>query len=205
MRIVKTLTRYFPAATIALTMMLALGAHTGHSHGDHHHHGERAFKRSVATYKVPRVALVRSDGVAVDFSGELQDPRPVYLNFVYTSCTSVCPVMSQIFAQLQERLGRDRDKVLMISVSIDPEFDSPERLDAYARQFDAGPHWRFYTGAVDASIALQKAFGAYSRDKMNHPVATFYRAAPDRPWVRIDGFATPAELEREYRSEAEGH
>jgi|KBSSwiStaDraftv2_1062776.scaffolds.fasta_scaffold07999_9 protein SCO1/2 len=193
------------AATVALPMLLALGARAAYSHGDHDHHEKGALKRSVKTFSVPRVALVRGDAATVDFSAELQDSRPVYLNFIYTSCTTVCPVMSQVLAQLQEALGKDRDKVLMMSVSIDPEFDTPERLGAYARQFEAGPQWRFYTGTLDASIAVQRAFGVYTRDKMGHPVATFYRPAPERPWVRIDGFATPADLEREYRSEAAEH
>jgi protein SCO1/2 len=189
-------------------MMLLLGVRIGHSHGDHHNHhaeAERVVKRSVSTLSAPRVALVSSDGASVDFNQELRDTRPVFLNFIYTTCTTVCPVMSQVFAQLQELLGTDRDKVLLMSVSIDPEYDTPERLAAYARQFDAGPQWRFYTGTADASIAVQRAFGVYTRDKMGHPVATFYRPAPDRPWVRIDGFATPVDLEREYRSDAEAH
>lgn len=189
-------------------MLLALGVRPGHSHGDHHsHHAEaqRVVKRPVPTLTVPRVALVRSDGTSVDFKRELQDTRPVFLNFIYTTCTTVCPVMSQVFAQLQEVLGKDRDRVLLISVSVDPDHDTPERLAEYARQFDAGPHWRFYTGTADASSVVQKAFGVYTRDRMGHPVATFYRPAPDRAWVKIDGFATPPDLEHEYRSEAEGH
>jgi protein SCO1/2 len=188
--------------------MLALGVRPGHSHGDHHDHqpdAQRVIRRSEPAVTVPRVALVRSDGTSVDFKQELQDTRPVFLNFIYTTCTTVCPVMSQVFAQLQEVLGKDRDKVLLISVSIDPDYDTPERLAVYARQFDASPQWRFYTGTADASIAVQKAFGVYTRDRMSHPVATFYRPAPDRAWVRIDGFATPPDLEREYRSEAKGH
>jgi protein SCO1/2 len=47
---------------------------------------------------------------------------------------------------------------------------------------------------------MQRAFGVLSRDKMNHPVATFYRSAADRPWLRLDGFASPEQLEAEYRS-----
>lgn len=199
------MTRCLRAAAVALPMVLALGVGAAHSHGDHHRHEGGDLKRSVKTYRVPPVALVRSDAAAVDFSVELQDPRPVYLNFIYTTCTTVCPVMSQVMAQLQDALGKDRDKVLMMSVSIDPEYDTLERLRDYARQFEAGPQWRFYTGTLDASIAVQRAFDVYTRDKMGHPVATFYRPAPDRPWVRLDGFATPADLEREYRSESAEH
>ena len=64
----------------------------------------------------------------------------------------------------------------------------------------ATANWRFYTGTREASAAVQNAFGVFSRDKMNHPVATFYRAAPNRDWVRIDGFASSADLENELRA-----
>ena len=149
--------------------------------------------------RIPRIVLVRDDGTKVDIGKELEQAGPVYLNFIYTSCGSVCPVLSQTFSVLRDRLGADRAKVRMISLSIDPEYDTPRRLQAYRQQFGADSAWRFYTGSLEASAAVQKAFGVFSRDKMNHPVAIFYRSAPG-PWVRIDGFASPEQLEAEYRS-----
>jgi protein SCO1/2 len=86
-----------------------------------------------------------------------------------------------------------------VSISIDPEQDTPARLREYAGRFHAGPAWHHYTGTVEASIALQRAFDAYRGDKMSHVPVTFLRAAPGRPWVRIDGFASSAELEGEVR------
>jgi protein SCO1/2 len=88
--------------------------------------------------------------------------------------------------------------VHLVSISIDPEQDTPERLSEYARRFHAGPEWRFYTGTTQASVAVQRAFEAYRGDKMDHTPATFLRAAPGRPWVRIDGFASSEELAREF-------
>jgi protein SCO1/2 len=87
----------------------------------------------------------------------------------------------------------------MVSISIVPEEDTPKRLAAYARRFDAGEQWGFYTGSVKASVTMQKAFQAYFGDKMHHRPVTFMRAAPGQPWVRLDGFATPADLVAEYR------
>jgi len=143
---------------------------------------------------------VRDDGAKVDIGTELDRQGPIYLNFIYTSCGSVCPVLSQTFSVLRDRLGPEGVKVRMISLSIDPEYDTPPRLAAYRQQFGAHSMWRFYTGSLEASTAIQRAFGVLSRDKMNHPVATFYRPAADRAWVRIDGFASPEQLEAEYRS-----
>ncbi len=155
--------------------------------------------RTTAEYTVPAVRLVRDDGKAVQLSSELDDGKPVVLDFIFTSCTTICPVMSQTFAHLQERLGEGRERIHLVSVSIDPEQDTPARLAEYARRFHAGDEWHFYTGTVEASVAVQRAFNAYGGDKMRHTPLTLVRTAPGRPWVRIDGFASPEELARELK------
>jgi protein SCO1/2 len=107
--------------------------------------------------------------------------------------------MSQIFAQFQQKLGADRDKVHLMSISIDPEEDTPARLREYARKFHAGPEWQHYTGTVQASLAAQQAFGVYRGDKMSHAVVTLLRAAPGQAWRRIEGLVTPEQLLSEYQ------
>ncbi len=154
---------------------------------------------SVENYALPPIKLVRDDGKTVVLAEELDDGRPVLLNFIYTTCTTTCPVASHTFSSLQAKLGQDLNKVHMVSISIDPEQDTPARLADYAKKFKAGPQWRLYTGTMEASLAIQRAFNAYRGDKMNHPPVTFLRAAPGKPWVRLDGLATPSEVASEYR------
>jgi protein SCO1/2 len=158
-----------------------------------------AWQRTTARYRIPDVGLVRADGARVRLRRELDDGKPVILNFVFTSCAAVCPVMSATFAQLQRRLADDPGQAHLISISIDPEEDTPERLRDFARSLHAGPQWSFYTGTLEASIAAQRAFDAYRGDKMNHVPVTFLRAAPDQPWVRLEGFATAEAIVAEYR------
>ena len=170
----------------------------------HHHHASAApaqpgLQRSIANFVLPPVKLVRADGERVLFPVDIDDGRPVIVNFIYTTCTAICPVMTRSFSELQGKLGADRDKVRMVSISIDPEQDTPTRLSEYARKFNAGPQWVFYTGTLAASVAVQKAFAVYTPDKMNHTPLTLMRAAPGKPWVRLDGFATPEQLLQEYR------
>jgi protein SCO1/2 len=161
--------------------------------------GGPAWHRTTARYRVPDVGLVRADGARVRLRREIDDGQPVILNFVFTSCAAVCPVMSATFAQLQRRLAADRAQAHLISISIDPEEDTPERLRDYARSLHAGPQWSFYTGTLEASIAAQRAFDAYRGDKMNHVPVTFLRVAPDQPWVRLEGFASAEAIVAEYR------
>ena len=153
--------------------------------------------RSTAEYKVPAVTLLREDGKEISLPEELDDGRLVVLNFVFTDCATICPVMSQVFSSLQDKLGTNRNRVHLVSISIDPEQDRPARLAEYAKKLHAGPFWRHYTGTTQASVAVQRAFDAYRGDKMNHTPVTFLRAAPKGRWVRIDGFASADELANE--------
>lgn len=154
---------------------------------------------STVEYTVPAVRMIRDDGKVVSLSEEMNDGRPVVLNFVFTTCGSICPVMSAILSQFNRRLGTDREHVHLMSISIDPEEDTPARLREYAKKFNAGPEWQHYTGTVEASVAAQRAFNVWRGDKMEHGPVTFVRAAPGEPWLRIEGFVTPAELVRQYR------
>ncbi len=158
--------------------------------------------RSTAEYAVPNIQLVRDDGKSVLLPDELNDGRPVVLSFIFTSCTTICPLITQTLARLQNALGADRDRVHIISISIDPEGDTPEVLRAYAKKYHAGPEWRHYTGTMQAIISTAKAFGAYRGDKMNHAPLTLVRKAPGKPWTRFEGFATVEELLQEIRAEA---
>jgi len=191
------------AAALCVPPAWAGDGHEGHE--GHHQHAvqaaniDRELARSSAQYVAPHVPLVRHDGKRVDFASELDDGRPVFLNFIYTTCTAICPPMSQTFATLQRKLGVDRNKVHMVSVSIDPEQDTPARLGEYAAQFGAGPQWQFYTGSVEASIAVQKAFGVWHGDKMSHTPLTLVRLAPGSEWVRYDGFVTAERLAQDFR------
>jgi protein SCO1 len=154
----------------------------------------RDIQRSEATYVIPALDLVRDDGKTVSLPAELDDGRPVVLNFIYTSCSTICPLSSQVFAQFQRALGAKHESVHLVSISADPEQDSPARLHTYAQQFRAQRGWDHYTGTMGASIAVQRAFGAYYGDKMSHSPLTLMRAAPGKPWVRLDGFATGRDL-----------
>ncbi len=154
---------------------------------------------SASQYPIPTVRLIRDDGKVVSLPDELNDGRPVVLNFIFTTCSSICPLMSQTFARFDSELGADRERVHLMSISVDPEQDTPARLREYAHKFHAGPEWQHYTGTLEASLATQRAFNVWRGDKMSHTPITLVRAAPGKPWLRIEGFVTPDELLEEYR------
>ena len=192
----------------ALTLTLLFGQQSAvaeqtsddpHAHHHHHHEVAPGIQRTTVSYAVPDVTLINQDGQKVSLPDLLASEQPVMLNFIFTSCTAICPAMSATFASVQNKLGSDAEKLRMISVSIDPEYDTPKALADYAKRFKAGPQWEFLTGSLDDSVAVQKAFDADRGDKMNHAPMTLMRATPDSPWVRYEGFAKADELAAEVR------
>lgn len=168
-------------------------------HAHHRAMMAQQVRRSEATYALPNVRVVRQDGKAMSLADALGDDRVVVVNFIYTTCTTICPLSSQVFSQFQSKLGAARGRAHLVSFSIDPEQDTPARLVEYAKKFHAGPNWDHYTGAIEASIAVQRGFDAYRGDKMNHGPLTLLRAAHGRDWVRLDGFASADDLFAAYQ------
>ncbi len=152
------------------------------------------FTGNVGNYQLPDVSVIRQDGKKLSLRKELDDGRPVMLNFIFTSCSAICPMLSHVFSKVQDKLPDAH----LVSISIDPENDTPAKLLEYGKKYNAGTHWDFYTGTREAIITLQKAFKAYGGDKMNHASVIFMRPAPDKPWVRLDGFASPDTVIGEY-------
>jgi protein SCO1/2 len=170
---------------------------------DHSKHmammNKTGYDRSVHEYQLPDLTMLDQAGEEVSVRSVLGPDGPVMVNFIFTTCTTICPVMSATFAQVQKSLGDEADKVRMVSVSIDPEHDTPERLREYAERFDAGPQWDFLTGSLEDSVTVQKALDVYRGNKMNHEPTTLLRRGSDAAWVRMDGLASAADIVSEYR------
>lgn len=195
----RTILRYALAVMASLCIGSVHAQASADTHAQHHHEMAVGTQISEAQYVMPGLTLIRQDGLKLPVSKALDDGRPVILNFIFTSCTAICPITTQVFAELREQLGARRKEVNMVSISIDPEYDTPRRLKDYGARFGADESWNFYTGTSQDSISLQKAFATYRGDKMNHVAVTFMRASPGKPWLRVDGFASPTTLLAEYR------
>ena len=154
------------------------------------------YVRSAGRYTPPDVTLVDAKGERVRLAAVLDHPGPVLLQFIFTTCPSICPALSTTFSAAQGELGSN---VRLVSISIDPEFDTPARLRDYARRFKAGPQWTFLTGSREDVVAARKAFGAFTTNKMSHEPLTFLRPAPGASWVRLSGALGAAELVDEVR------
>jgi protein SCO1/2 len=171
---------------------------------DHSQHlaamaGETHYLRELHSYTIPDVVLTDADGRPVRLRELLGSDDPVMLNFIFTTCTTICPVMSKVFSDLPPRMGTAAANLRLVSISIDPENDTPAQLKSYAGKFRANPRWLLLTGRLEDIKAVQVAFDSYRGDKMAHEPLTLMRHTGSQSWVRISGFATPDELVREYR------
>jgi protein SCO1/2 len=174
-------------ALLAFALMVAgiANAQSCHTHAP-----AAAPQTPSAVTSIPDVKVITQDGKTVNFYSDLIKDKVVAVNFVFTSCTTVCPPLGAIFGRLQEQ----QKGVHLVSVSIDPEVDTPARLKAWSQKFGARPGWTLVTGKKDDIVRLLKAMNAYSADFANHQPVTLVGNDATGTWKRSYGFTTAAKL-----------
>lgn len=187
-------------------------AHRHHDHaamGEHEHASPEStgsYEKLQARYNVPRLELIDQYERKVRIDDLFSQDRPTLVQFIFTSCTTICPIMGAVFGGAQEDIAAVSPDYLMVSISIDPEYDTPERLREFAEKQGARDNWVLLTGA-DADIKkVIKAFDVlYQGDnKMYHQPYTFIRWSPESEWMRLRGLMSVAELTQEFASAAGG-
>ena len=161
------------------------------------------FTRTAVTVTVPDVTLIDQRGDEVSFVQAMSSDRPVFVEFIFATCTTICPVLSAGYASLQNKLDDD-DAVDLISITIDPEHDGPPELREYLERYGARPGWDFLTGSRTDIDAVMRAFDAFIPDKMSHQPLIFIRSPGDGSWVRLYGFPGSKDLLAEYEKALRG-
>jgi protein SCO1/2 len=176
--------------------MLAVLAVPALAQHEHHQHpmATPAPAPAVETIKVtiPDVAVVTQDGKKVRFYTDLVKGRVVAMNFLFTTCTTICPPMGANFAKLQTLLGER--EVQLISVSVDPTTDTPARLKAWAEKFGGRPGWTLVTGSKSEITRLLKALGVYTANVNDHSPLVLLGDDAQGRWTRASGLAPPVKL-----------
>ena len=182
--------------------LLAIGigqalAHSAEEHAGHDMPAQSARSES-ARIKLADVPLVDQSGKTVRLEKDLVTDKIVVMSFIYTSCTTVCPVVSSIMGKVQQQLGaRVGSEVQLVSISIDPQRDDAERLNDYARSFQKGPGWSWLTGSTQSVNETLKGLGSFSGDFKRHQPLILVGDGNSRHWTRFYGFTDPAVLSRE--------
>ena len=151
--------------------------------------------RVASKMSIPDVELLDQNGRAVRFYQDLVKGKVVAVNFIFTTCTTICPPLGATFARVQkelgERAGRD---VHLISVSVDPATDTPERLKAWGEKFHAAAGWTLVTGRKPQVDELLRALGAATGSPSDHTPTVLVGNDAAGQWTRAYGLARPAVL-----------
>jgi protein SCO1/2 len=111
------------------------------------------------------ILLTTQHGEQVRFYDDLVKDRAVMVNLMYTTCPKICPANSTQLVKVHEYLERWMGTdITILSLSIDPEVDTPERLNRYWEVFGSKPGWLFLTGDYDEIDRLRRELGVYDLD-----------------------------------------
>lgn len=176
--------------------------HPGHVHGSHAGHrahptsrGEQVDPTALEGLHIPDAVLLDQDGNERRFYTDLVQDNVVAMNFIFTTCTTICPPMGANFARLQELLGtKAGGEVRLISVSVDPVTDTPERLKAWGARFGAGPGWTLLTGHKHEVDCVLKSLQVFTPDFSDHSPILLIGNEPAGKWMRAYGLASPEQL-----------
>lgn len=144
--------------------------------------------------QIPNVRVYDQNGKALNFYSDLVKGRTVAINFIFTTCTNTCPVLTATFRRVQVELEKSQSDVKLISVSVDPVIDTPERLREFADKFKAGPGWTFVTGEKTDIDSLLNRLGVGVGNKNDHTSMILVGNDAADFWTRTYGLSSPMAL-----------
>ena len=149
------------------------------AHDAPHHQSKQQRLPKIAP--APAFALTSQDGTQVSLA-DLRG-KVVAVTFIYTSCIDTCPVLTALMAHVQDKLGQDfGERVAFVSITVDPERDTPEVLKQYADTFGADlKGWAFLTGDPAAIRDITRRYGVFAAKSAKGEVDhTFLTSIVDR-------------------------
>ncbi|MFQ5503102.1 MAG: SCO family protein, partial [Phycisphaerae bacterium] len=141
------------------------------------------------------VELLDQYGKSRRLYSDLMKGRVLVIDSFFSSCTGVCPVMNrqltEIYKSFEDRMGKD---LFMLSISVDPTVDTPERLKEYAANLNVGPGWYFLTGSKENVETALRKFGMYVEDRADHSNLFMIGNDAQGLWKKAFGLAPAEEL-----------
>ena len=139
----------------------------------------------------PDVVLVDQDGVQHRFVSDLIEGRIAVVSFMFTGCTTICSPVGANMGALDGQVG---SRISLLSVTLDPFNDTPERLAKWRSQFDDKPGWRLLTGAPEQVDRVLYAMRQSSTDIAQHDAFLWVGDPRTRTWTRVSSRAAPETL-----------
>ncbi|MCU0588368.1 MAG: SCO family protein [Syntrophobacteraceae bacterium] len=145
----------------------------------------------------PNIPLITHEGKEVRFFDDLIKDKVVVINFIFTRCPDVCPLETARLREVQKILGdRVGKDVFIYSISIDPDYDKPHVLKAYAERYQIGPGWLFLTGSQADIVTLRRKLGMYNPEERGgnlkaHTLSLLIGNQSTGRWMRSSPFENP--------------
>jgi len=149
---------------------------------------------AITSMRISDFNIQDQNGKSLKFYSDLVKGKVVAINFVFTTCTTICPPLTATFRKVQEQLLEHKFDVQLISISVDPSTDTPERLHAFAEKFKAEPGWTFVTGNSSDIELLLKELGGYVANKNDHTPMVLIGNDKAGYWTRAYGLSSPDAL-----------
>jgi cytochrome oxidase Cu insertion factor (SCO1/SenC/PrrC family) len=149
---------------------------------------------AASSLRIPDVRVSDQNGRRLNFYSDLVKGKTVAINFIFTTCTTICPPLTATFRRVQLDLETKASEAQLISVSVDPTIDTPERLRDYAAKFKAGPGWTFVTGDKNEIDSLLQALGVAVANKNDHTPMILIGNDEAKYWTRAYGLSSPTTL-----------
>jgi len=141
------------------------------------------------------VELVNQNGQTMRLYSDLIAGKTVVIDSFFTSCVGICPIMGGTFKRIQTVLGDHMGKdLILISVSVDPETDTPARLRDYAKSMSAKPGWYFVTGKKENVEQALHKLGLLVDAKENHKAVVLIGNEPKGLWKKAFGLANSEDV-----------
>lgn len=139
---------------------------------------------------LPNPPVVTQNGETLRFYDDILKGKITVISFIYTSCRDICPVVTARMAQVQDKLGDlvGRD-FFFVSISIDPDNDTPKKLKEYADAFGAGLGWTFLTGKKGDMDLIRYKLGERSRKLAEHSNTILLYNDATSEWSRDSAFS----------------
>ncbi len=150
---------------------------------------------------LPNLPVVDQDGNTFNFYDDLIAGKNVIINFIFTTCTDICPLTTARMGLVQERLGDSVGRnVFMYSITIDPENDRPEQLKNFAEAFRVGPGWRLLTGKPEDIAIIRNKLGERSRVLSEHRHEILLGSSSGGSWSKDSVFGDIERVVRNIKS-----
>lgn len=139
--------------------------------------------------------LVNQHGEEFRFYQDLLEDKTVVISVFFTECdehcTNIIKIMQKIRDSFKDEMG---ESLRLLSITVDPENDTPKTVEAYSNEYTAGSGWHFLSGDLENVNAILRILGKYVDQRESHDSILLVGNVSTGLWKKVNGLADPGEI-----------